>query len=44
MNIEELITEKYLDGVIDDDHFVELLEKASLRDREYESMKRLKKN
>ena len=39
MNIEELITEKYLDGVIDEDHFVELLEKASLRDREYESFK-----
>ena len=26
MNIEKLITEKYLDGVIDDDHYYEILE------------------
>ena len=39
INFEELITEKYLDGVIDDDHYLELLEKANLRDKEYQSFK-----
>lgn len=32
-NIEQIIAEKYLDGVIDDDHFVALLEKANKSDK-----------
>lgn len=38
-DINDIIFEKYLEGKIDDDHYLELLEKANIYDEEYDSFK-----
>jgi hypothetical protein len=37
--INDIIFEKYLQGKIDDDHYLELLEKANIYDEEFDSFK-----